>query len=112
MSERLKQFADDYASLPPDDFLSVADECRSLAINLLDVRFMVLGECFRISSAFWGPGESGGVDVGFAMELRTLWERYVAGVLRAFSEEEGTAVALALREELVVLGGTDPLRGA
>lgn len=107
---QLQQLAEDFSSVAPREFEDLADSCRDLAVNHLDVRYMVLGECFRLSCDFWGPGEGGAVTQSFSDDLRRLWADYLPGVLRAATEEEGTAVALALKEELVVLGGNDPLR--
>ena len=107
--ERLQRLAEDFRSIPPEDFDELADSCRELAINHLDVRYMVLGECLHLSSRFWGDGEGGAVSTDFADALARIWGDYLPGVLRTSSEEEGTAVALALREELSLLGATDPL---
>jgi len=107
--ERLRQLAEDFRSVPSADFDELADVCRDLAINRLDVRYMVLAECLRLSASFWGPGEGGAVSSNFADALSRIWTAYLPGILRASSEEEGTAVALALREELNVLGASDPL---
>lgn len=106
----LQQLADDFSNVPPSQFDDLADACRDLAVNHLDVRYMVLGECFRLSSGFWGPGEGAAVNQSFADALIRLWSGYLPGVLRAATEEEGTAVALALKEDLVVLGHEGPLR--
>lgn len=107
---QLQQLADDFSSIDPSRFDELADACRDLAVNHLDVRYMVLGECFRLSSSFWGPGDGAAVSSAFANELRRVWVDYLPGVLRAGSEAGGTAVASALKEELSVLGANDPLR--
>lgn len=107
---QLQQLADDFSAVAPSEFEDLAESCRDLALNYLDVRYMVLGECFRLSWDFWGPGDGAAVTQSFSNDLRRLWADYLPGVLRAETEEEGTAVALALREELVILGGNDPLR--
>jgi hypothetical protein len=105
---RLLQLADNFEDVPPSDFTELARACRDLAVNRLDVRFMVLGECFRMSSQFWGYGEGGVVSASFEQALRHTWADYLPGVLGADSEEEGTALALALKEELAILGTGDP----
>jgi hypothetical protein len=107
--ERLRQLAEDFRAVSPTEFDDLAESCRELAINRLDVRYMVLGECLRISSGFWGDGDSGAVSTQFADAPARTWRDYLPGVLRTESEAEGTAVALALREELVLLGASDPL---
>ena len=106
--ERLQRLAEQFLSVPPSEFADLADACRDLAINQLDVRYMVLGECLRLSWAFWGEGEGAGVSADFYRTLARIWSDYLPGVLRA-AEAEGTAVALALLEELRTWAGTDPV---
>jgi hypothetical protein len=107
LNERLHRFAEDPSTIPPGDYLCAAVGCREMAINQLDVRYMLLGECFRLAHSFWDDG--GAVSAEFAAAVEDLWGRYVPGLLSATSEEAGTALGLALREELVVLGGRDPV---
>lgn len=107
--ERLQQLAEDFASAKPWEYEELAQTCRELAINELDVRFMVLGECFEISREFWGEGESGAVSQDFAAALRQRWAAYLGGVLRSPHQDEGTALAVALRDELRSLMVVDPL---
>ena len=106
---RLQQLAEDFSDISPSEFEDLAESCRDLAINRLDVRFMILAECFRLSWDLWGDGDGAAVTQGFADALRRIWADYLPGVLQAATEEEGTAVSLALREELVILSGNDPL---
>jgi hypothetical protein len=106
---QLQQLADDFGSVPPDQFEDLADTCRQLGINRLDVRFLILEECFRLSASFWGEGDSGAVSHGFAIAHVETWNRYLQSILQEASEEVGTHLALALREELVGLGNTGPL---
>jgi hypothetical protein len=106
---QLQQLADTFSSVPPSQFEELADSCRELGINRLEVRYMVLAECFRLSASFWGDGDSGAVSYGFANAFRETWDRYFSSILQEPSEEAGTYLALALKEELVALGNTGPL---
>lgn len=99
----LQRLADDFRGVTPAEFPDLADACRDLAVNHLDVRFMVLGECFRLSESFWGPGDGIAVPAGVASDVYRLWGDYLPGVLQSVSEEEATALALALKEELSLL---------
>jgi hypothetical protein len=105
--ERLQQLADDFTSFPPDEYPNLVLECRELAINLLDVRYMIVGECFQLSSNFFGDIEDGFVTLTFFEDLKHAWSAYLPGILAA-DEETGTALALALQEELRALGQTGP----
>lgn len=106
---RLERLAEDFSRAAPDDYEQLAALCWDLAINELDVRFMVVRECFHISREFWGEGEGGAVSGDFAYALRHTRESYLLGILQAGSREEGTRLALALHEELIALGSEDPL---
>lgn len=66
---RLQRLADSFAAVPPSEFEELADLCRELAINRLDVRYMVLGECLRLSAGFWRDGEGAAVTVDFSEAL-------------------------------------------
>ncbi len=105
--ERLQQLAEDFSSLPPDEYPNLALECRELVTNLLDVRYMVVGECLQLSSDFLGEDEGGAVTATFYEDLRRSWMAHLPGILAA-DEEVGTALALALQEELIALGQTGP----
>ena len=106
---QLQRLADDFESVPPDTYEEIAASCRELGINRLDVRFFILAECFRLSASFWGDDDNGAVAYGFAKEHQAVWHRYFQSILREESEEAGTHLALALKEELVALGNTGPL---
>jgi hypothetical protein len=106
---QLQQLADNFSSVPPSEFEELAESCRETSINKLDVRYMILAECFRLSASFWGEGDSGAVSYGFANELRSTWDRYFSSILQETSEEAGTRLALALKEELITLGNSGPL---
>lgn len=110
--DRLRRLADDFFSASPSELEELAVDCWNLGVQLLDVRYMVLVECLRSTVRFWGDSENGGVSTSFAEALARTWRAYLPGVLDAPSEETGTAVALALKEELSLLAGEDPLSPA
>lgn len=105
----LNNIAEDFASVAPDEYEQLATLCWDLAINELDVRFMVVRECFHISREFWGEGEGGAVSRGFAHAVHQSWESYLPAILQAESRDEGTRFALALHEELLALSSENPL---
>ena len=107
--EMLRRLADDFCSVPLSDFDTLAEGCRDLAINRLDLRFVVVGECLRLSAEMPGTGETGAVSADFARALGRAWAAYLPGVLVEPSEAAATALALALRDELTVLAGHDPV---
>lgn len=106
---RLEQLADDFSRAAPEEYADLAALCRDLAINRLDVRFMLLKECFEISHGFWSEGGRGAASADFVRTLRRLWESYLPGIIESASEETGTALAAALEEDLIALGSVDPL---
>lgn len=106
---RLHQLAEDPSVVAPADYGDLAREARDVANHTLQQRYTVLGECLDLAEGFWAPGDEGAVTTAFAVEVNRLWLAYLPGCLRATSEEEGVALAMALREELRVLGVNDPL---
>lgn len=106
---RLEQLANDFSRATPDEYAELADLCRDLAINELDVRFMLLKECFEISHGFWGEGGRGAASADFVNVLRGLWQSYLPAIIDSEDEETGTALAAALEEGLIALGSADPL---
>jgi hypothetical protein len=107
--ERLRRLADDFQSVPMGEFDALAEDCRDLAVTHLDVRFVVVGECLRLCAALPGPGEAGAVSTDFAEALARVWTAFLPCVLTHPSEETATALALSLRDELMVLAGQSPL---
>ena len=102
----LQQFAADVRSVPVAQYDDLVRECRDLAVQLLDVRYMVLGECFDLAITLWGSGEAAAVSTERACALVHAWDRYVRAILDVEDEETATALALALRAEIGVLAGS------
>lgn len=105
----LQPLLDDFAALPPDRYAEFAGHCRELAINRLDVRFMVLSECLRVSEGFWGIGDEGAVSSDFAASMREIWVAHLPGIISDESEAAAVQLALALKDELQGLGVLGPL---
>lgn len=108
--QRLQRFADDLSAATPAAFEELAHVCWDLAVNELDVRFMVLRECFVVAASFWGDGEAGAVSASFRSALDRAWRSYLPGILAVRDETEGVALALALLDEFAALGASDPLQ--
>lgn len=106
---RLEQLANDFSRATPEEYTELANLCRDIAINELDVRFMLLKECFEISYGFWGEGGRGAASPDFVSILRNLWESYLPAIIDSDSEETATALAAALEESLTALASVDPL---
>ncbi len=109
--DRLRQLAEDFASVPPAEFNGLANGCDEMVVNDMDSRYLVVGRCLRISSRFFGPDDDyGAVDRSFYEDLATIWRRRLGGVLDAESEEEGQALANGLLDDIQALGNLGPIR--
>ena len=108
----LSQFADDYRCVTPESFRALAEECWDLGIARLDVRYFVLRDCFDITWSFWGREDVGSsVSRDLSARLEHHWSRRLPDILSEPEEEPAVALALALREELMLLSELveDPL---
>lgn len=100
---RLRHLADHFADVASDDYEDLAQLCRALAIRRLDVRFMVLMECFRLSASFWSGGEGTGVDNATVAALCSIWRSYLAAIVEQEDQPVAVQLAESLKDELEVL---------
>jgi hypothetical protein len=109
IDRRLRQLAEDFASVPADEFEDLAQVCRDISTNQVDTRYFVLGECFKLTRGFFTEGDVGFVGPRFWQSLTRIWGDYLSAILDADSAEVGTVLASSLLDSLTTLGGTDPM---
>lgn len=78
---RLQQLADDFTSVPADEWEELAHECREAVLRTHRVRYLVLSDCLLVSSSFFSKED----DVGFMppetwTQLADIWDRYLPGI--------------------------------
>jgi hypothetical protein len=97
---RLQQLAEDFGSVPADEFEDIAQACWAAAIQHLDVRYMVLRDCLRLSRALYTDGDVGFMSNKFYRAMAATWSQYLRPIIEESSEEAATVQACALLEEL------------
>jgi hypothetical protein len=104
---QLRELAENFGAFRVDDFEDLARECWDLSVNRLDVRYMVVRECLVISRGFFGEGDLASVSAEFYEHLKAAWKAHLSAILDE-DEATGTQLALALHEELCILGLSEP----
>jgi hypothetical protein len=83
IDRRLRQLAEDFASVPADQFEDLAQVCRETSVNQVDTRYFVLAECFNLTRGFFTEGDVGFVGPRFWQSVIRIWGDYLSAILDA-----------------------------
>jgi hypothetical protein len=103
----LRRFSTEETAIAPEDYPEAAKFCHEHAMNIADMRFIVLESCFLLSYNLFGEGE-GGISSGTSYtSLLGLWQAELPAILREDSLE-ALALARHLEEEIRILVLANP----